>query len=70
VGLGEEGRRRYEVVVVWCGEPGRPSAPFIGGERRFGKGRYFPGETAGELGELRELRPAMRRLGRVNLCRG
>jgi hypothetical protein len=23
-----------------------------------GRGRYFPGETAGELGELRELRPA------------
>jgi hypothetical protein len=34
--LGEEGRRRCEVAVVWCGEPGRPSAPFIGGERRFG----------------------------------
>jgi hypothetical protein len=34
--LGEEGRRRCEAAVVWCGEPGRPSAPFIGGERRFG----------------------------------
>jgi hypothetical protein len=45
VGLEEEGRKRYEVVVVWCGEPGRPSAPFIGGERRFGKGGYFPART-------------------------
>jgi hypothetical protein len=35
VEFGEEGRRRGEAVLVWCGEPGRPSAPFIGGERRF-----------------------------------
>jgi hypothetical protein len=50
--------------------PGKPSAPFIGGERRFEKGRYFPGEAAGELGELRELRPAMRQLGWVSVCSG
>jgi hypothetical protein len=63
VGLGEEGRKRYEVVVVWCGEPGRPSAPFIGGERRFGKGDIF------RRGQLRRARAASRGLGRVNLCR-
>jgi hypothetical protein len=34
--LGEEGRRCCETVVVKCSEPGRPSAPFIGGGRRFG----------------------------------
>jgi hypothetical protein len=35
--LGEEGRRCCETVVVWCGEPGRPSAPFIGGGWRLGE---------------------------------
>ena len=52
--LGEEGRRRYEAVMVWCGEPGRPSAPFIGGERRFGKGIFSGEDNSGELGRLRE----------------
>jgi hypothetical protein len=44
--------------------PGKPSAPFIGGERRFGKGRYFPRRD-----QLRRARAASRGLGRVNLCR-
>jgi hypothetical protein len=45
-------------------------APFIGGERRFGKGIFSPGEVAGELGELRELRPVTRRLVLVSARRG
>jgi hypothetical protein len=43
--LGEEGRRRCEAVMMWCGEPGRPSAPFIGGERRFGSGDISPASS-------------------------
>jgi hypothetical protein len=33
--LGEEGRRCCETAVVRCGEPGKPSALFIGGGLRF-----------------------------------
>jgi hypothetical protein len=63
--LGEEGRRRCEAVMVWCGEPGRSSAPFIGGERRFGVEiflRRAPLRRA--RGASRGGDPATRRLGR------
>jgi hypothetical protein len=53
------------VLLCWCGAASRGGRrpPFIGGGGGFGKGDIFSGEVAGELGELRELRPAMRRLG-------
>jgi hypothetical protein len=60
------------VLLCWCGAASRggrrPS--FIGGGGEFGKGDIFSGEAAGELGELRELRPAMRRFDWVSVRRG
>jgi hypothetical protein len=70
VGFGEEGRRCGAAALVWCDEPGRPSALFYRRRRRVREWRYFSGEAAGELGELRELRPVMRRLGLVCARRG
>jgi hypothetical protein len=55
VGLGEKGRSCCETAVVRCGDPGKPSALFIGGGWRFGGGEIFPGELhSDELEELRE----------------
>jgi hypothetical protein len=70
VGFGEEGRRCGVAVLVWCDEPGRPPALFYRRRRRVREWRYFSGEAAGELGELRELRPAMRRFDWVSVRRG
>jgi hypothetical protein len=41
VEFGEEGRRCGVAVLVWCGEPGRPSALFYRRRRRVREGRYF-----------------------------
>jgi hypothetical protein len=58
VEFGEEGRRRGGAVLVWCGEPGRPSAPFIGGERRFGSGDISPASsTPASSGSFARARP-------------